>query len=86
MIPCSSNAASLNVRESKTVLDSGLWIPDSSRLRDSRSFKLNSGFQSPGFRIPQAKTGLSLRAGGRGFPPASMNKTPGYFHKKIKEK
>ena len=28
---------------------------------------------------------LSLRAGDRGFPPASMNITPGYFHRKIRE-
>ena len=24
---------------------------------------------------------LSLRAGGRGFPPAIMNVAPGYFHR-----
>ena len=29
--------------------------------------------------------GLSLRAGGRGFPPATMNVVPGYFHWKIEE-
>ena len=29
---------------------------------------------------------LSLRAGDRGFPPASMNITPGYFHRKIEAK
>jgi len=30
--------------------------------------------------------GLSLRSGGRGFPPATMNMAPGYFQRKIKEK
>ena len=31
-------------------------------------------------------TGLLLRAGGRGFPPATMNVAPGYFHWKKEEK
>ena len=31
-------------------------------------------------------TGLSLRGGGRGFPPATKNVAPGYFHRKIEEK
>ena len=30
-------------------------------------------------------TGLSLRGGGRGFPPATMNVFPGYFQRKIKK-
>ena len=30
--------------------------------------------------------GLSLRAGGRGFSPAIMNISPGYFHSKIEPK
>ena len=30
--------------------------------------------------------GLSLRAGGWGFPSATMNVVPGYFHWKIEEK
>ena len=30
--------------------------------------------------------GLSLRGGGRGFPLATMNMVPGYFHSKIEEK
>ena len=29
--------------------------------------------------------GLSLRAGGCGFPPATMSMSPGYFHGKQKE-
>ena len=42
------------------ALDSGffvseIWIPDSSRKRDSEFLKLSSGFQSPRFRMPQAK-------------------------------
>ena len=31
-------------------------------------------------------TGLSLRGGGRGFPPATKNVAPAYFHRKIEEK
>ena len=31
-------------------------------------------------------TGLSLRARSQGFPPATMNVAPGYFHSKIEEK
>ena len=31
-------------------------------------------------------TGLSLRSGGWGFPPATMNVAPGYFQRKIEEK
>ena len=34
----------------------------------------------------QNKTGLSFRGGGGGFPPATMNVVPGYFHRKIEEK
>ena len=30
--------------------------------------------------------GLSLRGGDRGFPPATINVFPGYFHRKIEEK
>ena len=30
--------------------------------------------------------GLSLRGGGRGFPPVTKNVAPGYFHRKIEEK
>ena len=33
----------------------GTWIPDSNRKRDSVILELNFGFQSPGFRIPQAR-------------------------------
>jgi len=29
---------------------------------------------------------LSLRAGGWGFPPATMNVAPGYLNRKIEEK
>ena len=54
------------IRNSKTVFDSGfqildsgrfvsgIWIPDSYRKRDSGFLELYSGFQSPGFRIPEA--------------------------------
>ena len=34
---------------------SGTWIPDSNLKRDSVILELNFGFQSPGFRIPQAR-------------------------------
>ena len=30
-------------------------------------------------------TGLSLRAGGRGFPPPTMSVVSGYFHRKTEE-
>ena len=30
--------------------------------------------------------GLSLQAGGQGFPPASMHITPSYFHRKTEDK
>ena len=30
--------------------------------------------------------GLSLRGGGWGFPPATMNVAPGYFDRKSEEK
>ena len=33
-----------------------------------------------------ATPGLSLRAGGQGFPPATMYVAPGYFHWKIEGK
>ena len=33
-----------------------------------------------------SKTGLSLRAGGRGFSPATTRVAPGYFYWKIEEK
>ena len=31
-------------------------------------------------------SGLSLRGGGQGFPPASMNMFPGHFHQEIEKK
>ena len=31
--------------------------------------------------IPSLITGLSLRAGGRGFPPATQSMAPGYFRR-----
>ena len=34
----------------------------------------------------QVLSELSLRGGGRGFPPATMNVAPGYLQKKIEEK
>ena len=34
----------------------------------------------------QVLSELSLRGGGRGFPPATMNMAPGYLQKKIEEK
>ena len=48
------------------ALDSGffvseIWIPDSNRKRDSGFLKLSSRFQSPGFRMPQAKISRGFR-------------------------
>ena len=51
----------------------GYGIEDPSILHGPETMKIDSA-------------GLSLRGGGRGFPPATMNKTPGYFQRKIKEK
>ena len=31
-------------------------------------------------------SGLSIRGRGQGLPPAAMNVSPGYFHRKIEEK
>ena len=36
--------------------------------------------------IEAASTGLSLRAGGRGFSPDTKRLAPGYFYWKIEEK
>ena len=38
------------------------------------------------FRFTQVLSGLSLRAGGRGFSPATTRVAPGYFYWKIEEK
>ena len=57
----------MDARQSKTVLDSGFnavgsgffvsgnWILDSNLYWNFRFLELYSGFQSPGFRIPQQK-------------------------------
>ena len=41
--------------------------------------------QYPVVRVLYQLTGLSLRAGGWGFPLAAMNMAPGNFHGKIEE-
>ena len=41
---------------------------------------------SPISKKLHCRAGLSLRAGGRGFPPATMSVVPGYFYWKIEEK
>ena len=41
--------------------------------------------QYPVVRVLYQLTGLSLRAGGRGFPLAAMNMVTGEFHRKIEE-
>ena len=38
------------------------------------------------YKFGQELEGLSLRAGGWGFPPTDMNVVPGYSHWKIEEK
>ena len=38
------------------------------------------------FTFTNQISGLSLRGGGRGFPPATMYVFPGYFQRKMKEK
>ena len=43
-------------------------------------------FKSSPLSIPSPQTGLSLRAGGRGFSLATKRVAPGYFYWKIEEK
>ena len=43
--------------------DGETWIPDSSRELDSGFSELFSGFQSPGFQIPQVKIYRILEMG-----------------------
>ena len=47
-------AADSRLRYSIPVSDSGTWILDSNRQWDSGFLELYSGFQRPGFRIPQS--------------------------------
>ena len=77
--PTACNNKLPHVRESKTVSqstsrirDSSYWIavfvsrtfiPVSNRQWDSDFLELYSGFQSPGFRIPQAKFSLITESG-----------------------
>ena len=77
--PTACNNKLPHVRESKTVSqstsrirDSSYWIavfvsrtfiPVSNRQWDSDFLELYSGFQSPGFRIPQAKISLITESG-----------------------
>ena len=42
--------------------------------------------KSPRIHSERQEAGLSLRAGGRGFSPATKRVAPGYFHWKIEEK
>ena len=44
------------------------WIPDSNCYWDSGFLELFSGFQSPGFRIPQAKLSWIQDSGSKNFP------------------
>ena len=46
--------ADSRLRYSIPVSDSGTWILDSNRQWDSGFLELYSGFQRPGFRIPQS--------------------------------
>ena len=39
-----------------------------------------------GISMENLYPGLSLRAGGRGFSPATMSVAPGYFYWKVEEK
>ena len=57
-------------------LNSSVLI-DVIRVKSYMNTLLNS------MRVP---AGLSLRAGGRGFPPDTMNVVPCYFHWKTEEK
>ena len=57
-----------------------------SKLPPTISFAIACTFSDNLSRNSCIFTGLSLRAGGRGFPPAIMSVAPGYFYWKIKEK
>ena len=73
----------MDARQSKTVLDSGFnavgsgffvsgnWILDSNLYWNFRFLELYSGFQSPGFRIPQQKfAGICIPQARRWYPSA----------------
>ena len=57
-----------------------------SKLPPTISFAITCTFSDNLSRNSCIFTGLSLRAGGRGFPSAIMSVAPGYFYWKIKEK
>ena len=57
-----------------------------SKLPPTISFMIACTFSDNLSRNSCIFTGLSLRAGGRGFPPATMSVAPGYFYWKSKRK
>ena len=57
-----------------------------SKLPPTISFAIACTFSDNLCRNSCIFTGLQLRAGGRGFPPATMSVAPGYSYWKIKEK
>ena len=50
------------------------------------SFTCMHNFGEQTRQVSRHVPGLSLRAGGWGFLPATVNLAPGYFHRKIEEK
>ena len=48
------------------------WIPDSNCYWDSGFLELFSGFESPGFRIPQAKLSWIQDSGSKIYPYSSI--------------
>ena len=59
-----------------------LTVSTSDRIGESFHKKMYGHFAGPKKSGPR----LSLRAGGWGFPPATMSVAPGYFYGKIEEK
>ena len=47
---------------------------------------LFAGWRKGKENTPLLGTGLSLRGGDQGFPPATMHEAPGYCHRKTEEK
>ena len=61
-------------------------VSDSTGLVDFAIRLVNSVLNLPNGQVKYFKAGLSLRATGRGFFPATKRVAPGYFYWKIEEK
>ena len=64
----------------------GVMVPVHEMVTWYKNTLLN-GRQHRGARKTKVRnTGLSLTGGGWGFPPATKNEAPAYFHRKTEEK